>query len=184
MPTQFTLFEPDTHVNNIYITDKPVEVSALLPHHDIVKDKYFIYPTNGTHPYANFDKKLATRDYPFVEDRDYHNTGRTKIVGLIVRDRICYPYIQLLKNSIRKFPSITKTEQKLICFHKLVGRAFLNPGDLDPYHESTVVDHIDGRPWNFRLNNLRFITKSENSKNWKKVSKQEIFDIAKLNRRF
>ena len=51
---------------------------------------------------------------------------------------------------------------------------FLNPGNLDPYdYDVTVVDHKDSKPWNYRLNNLRFVTRSENSKGARARSKKE-----------
>ena len=186
---QLSLFETETCINNVYITDKPVDVSTLLPEDNIIKDRYFIYPNNGKHPYADFDKSLNTKDYPFIEDRNYKSTGRKKVLHVVVRDRISYPYVMLSKNSTKKFPSHKKSwkptnEQKAICIHKLVGRAFLDPGNLDPYHNATVVDHIDNKTWNYRLNNLRFVTRSENAKGCLRISKQEIFEIAKKNRRF
>ena len=181
---QLSLFETETHINNVYITDKPVDVSTLLPEDNIIKDRYFIYPNNGKHPYADFDKRLNTKDYPFIEDRK-----KKKVLHVVVRDRISYPYVMLSKNSTRKFPSKKKSwkatnEQKSICIHKIIARAFLDPGNLDPYHNSTVVDHIDNKTWNYRLNNLRFVTRSENAKGCLRISKQEIFEIAKKNRRF
>jgi len=185
---QPSLFETETHVNNVYITDKPVDVSTLLPEDDIIKNRYFIYPTGGKHPYSNFDKSLNSKEYPFIEDRN-PKTGKARVLHVVIRDRISYPYVTLAKNSTIKFPSHKKSwkptnELKLICIHKIIARAFLDPGNLDPYHNSTVVDHIDNKTWNYRLNNLRFVTRSENHKGWKKIDKQEIFEIAKKNRRF
>ena len=186
---QLSLFETETHINNVYITDKPVDVSTLLPEDDVIKDRYFIYPNNGKHPYADFDKRLNTKDYPFIEDRDSRFMKKKKVLHVVVRDRISYPYVMLSKNSTKKFPSKKKSwkatnEQKSICIHKIIARAFLDPGNLDPYHNSTVVDHIDNKTWNYRLNNLRFVTRSENAKGWKKIDKKEIFEIAKRNKRF
>ena len=182
---QLSLFETETHINNVYITDKPVDVSTLLPEDDVIKDRYFIYPNNGKHPYADFDKRLNTKDYPFIEDRDSRFMKKKKVLHVVVRDRISYPYVMLAKNSTRQsFYRKPTNEQKAICIHKLAGRAFLDSGNLDPYHNSTVVDHIDNKTWNYRLNNLRFVTRSENGKGWKKIDKKEIFEIAKKNRRF
>ena len=68
-----------------------------------------------------------------------------------------------------------------ICIHKLAARAFLNAGNLDPYdYDVTVVDHIDSKPWNYRLKNLRFVTRSENSKGARARSKKEIFEVGLL----
>ena len=94
---QLSLFETETCINNVHITDKPVDVSTLLPEDNIIKDRYFIYPNNGKHPYANFDKSLNTKDYPFIEDRNYKSTGRKKVLHVVVRDRISYPYVMLAK---------------------------------------------------------------------------------------
>ena len=168
---QLSLFETETHVNNIYITDKPVDVSTLLPEDNVIKGRYFIYPNHGKHPYSAFDKSLNSKEYPFIEDRNYKLTGKKKVLHVILQRTL-----QSKKNM--------KMGDKQVCLHKLVGRAFLDPGTLDPYDGYTVVDHIDNKTWNYRLNNLRFVTRSENTKGWKKIDKQEIFEIAKRNRRF
>ena len=84
-----------------------------------------------------------------------------------------------LRNNSLKLKNVS------ICIHKLVARAFLNPGELDPYDYSiTVVDHIDGKPWNYRLNNLRFVTRSENAKGARVRSKEQIFKVGLLKELF
>jgi|TARA_R100001530_G_scaffold63299_4_gene45502 hypothetical protein len=178
---QLSLFEPKTHVNNTYVTDKPVDVSTIMDKNDIIiKDKYFIYPNHGTHPFEKYDKKLSSHDYPFLEDRHYKKTGNRGIVTITTRKGIIYPYVSLQRAKIAP----GQGEQKLICFHKLVGRAFLDPGELDPYDNSTVVDHIDGKVWDYRISNLRFVTRSANTKGNKNVPKNDIFEVAKLEGRF
>ena len=178
---QLSLFESQTHVNNTLITDKPVDLSTVMDKDKpIVKNRYFIYPTGGKHPYANFDKKLSSQDYPFIEDRNSGKKGQKRIIQITTRKGIIYPYIGLeLLN-----PQDGKGLSTLICIHKIIARAFINPGKLDPYDSYTVVDHIDGKPWNYRISNLRFVTRSQNAMGCKKISKKDIFEVAKKEGRF
>tara|TARA_R100001224_G_C3974401_1_gene133637 strand:+ start:228 stop:776 length:549 start_codon:yes stop_codon:yes gene_type:complete len=178
---QLSLFESQTQINNKLITDKPVDLSTVVDKDKpIVKNKYFIYPTGGKHPYANFDKKLNSQDYPFIVNRDYRNKGREKILEITNRKGVIYPYIGLeLLN-----PQKRHGNSALICIHKLIARAFIDPGELDPYDSNTVVDHIDGKPWNYRISNLRFVTRSQNAMGCKKISKKDIFEVAKKEGRF
>ena len=178
---QLSLFESSTHLNNVYITDQPVDLSTVMDKDKpIVKNRYFIYPTGGKHPYANFDKKLSSQDYPFIEDRNSGKKGQKRIIQITTRKGIIYPYIGLeLLN-----PQDGKGLSTLICIHKIIARAFINPGKLDPYDSYTVVDHIDEKPWNYRISNLRFVTRSQNAMGCKKISKKDIFEVAKKEGRF
>ena len=178
---QLDLFEAKKCLNNKYLTDKPVDVASIVPEEPLIpKNRVFIYPTGGTHPYSKYDKTLEGNDYPFIEDTNYGKKGETKIKEITIRDRVVYPYVALTKS----VKIVGRSRSFLICIHKLVGRAFLDPGKLDPYDKYTVIDHIDGKPWNYKVNNLKFLTRSQNSTGWKKISKAEIFAVAKLNKRF
>ena len=177
---QYDLFEEEKIVEKINLDQPPVEVSTLIPEVQVKKNKYFIYPTNGKHPFAAFDKKLDTNDYPYVEDRNYHNRGTKSSTAITIRDKVAYPVVSLAKETI----VIGRSRTISMCIHKLVARAFLKADNIDPYDKYTVVDHIDGKPWDYRLTNLRFVTRSQNNKGCKKASKQRIFEVGKLNKRY
>mgnify|MGYP003679820227 CR=1 FL=1 len=147
------------------IEDKTIDVADIIPDKKIVPKRYFIKPTGGKHPFAAYHERLNTEDFPYI------------------RDTIEYPYVMLQGTDLRN--NSLKLKNVSICIHKLVARAFLNPGELDPYDYSiTVVDHIDGKPWNYRLNNLRFVTRSENAKGARVRSKEQIFKVGLLKELF
>ena len=157
------------------IEDKTIDVADIIPDKKIVPKRYFIKPTGGKHPFAAYHERLNTEDFPYIIDTNWKNC-RIKTQHVVIRDTIEYPYVMLQGTDLRN--NSLKLKNVSICIHKLVARACLNPGELDPYDYSiTVVDHIDGKPWNYRLNNLRFVTRSENSKGARVRTKEEIFNI-------
>lgn len=164
------------------IEDKTIDVADIIPDKKIVPKRYFIKPTGGKHPFAEYHERLNTGDFPYIIDTNWKNC-RIKTQHVVIRDTIEYPYVMLQTIDSRK--NSLKRKNISICIHKLVARAFLNPGELDPYDYSiTVVDHIDGKPWNYRLNNLRFVTRSENAKGARVRSKEQIFKVGLLKELF
>jgi hypothetical protein len=164
------------------IEDKTIDVADIIPDKKIVPKRYFIKPTGGKHPFAEYHERLNTGDFPYIIDTNWKNC-RIKTQHVVIRDTIEYPYVMLQGTDLRN--NSLKLKNVSICIHKLVARAFLNPGELDPYDYSiTVVDHIDGKPWNYRLNNLRFVTRSENAKGARVRSKEQIFKVGLLKELF
>ena len=164
------------------IDDKTIDVADIIPDKKIVPKRYFIKPTGGKHPFAEYHERLNTGDFPYIIDTNWKNC-RIKTQHVVIRDTIEYPYVMLQGTDLRN--NSLKLKNVSICIHKLVARAFLNPGELDPYDYSiTVVDHIDGKPWNYRLNNLRFVTRSENAKGARVRSKEQIFKVGLLKELF
>ena len=164
------------------IEGKTIDVADIIPDKKIVPKRYFIKPTGGKHPFAAYHERLNTEDFPYIIDTNWKNC-RIKTQHVVIRDTIEYPYVMLQGTDLRN--NSLKLKNVSICIHKLVARAFLNPGELDPYDYSiTVVDHIDGKPWNYRLNNLRFVTRSENAKGARVRSKEQIFKVGLLKELF
>ena len=176
---QLKLFMEEEKVfKNVQTNNKPVDVAKIIPTHNIVEGQYFIYPDGGRHPYYGYHERLNTIDFPYILNTNYRDKGSTEYQHVVIRDTIEYPYVMLRTTDKRK-SGTNKTCN--ICIHKLAARAFLNAGNLDPYdYDVTVVDHIDSKPWNYRLNNLRFVTRSENSKGARARSKKEIFQVGLL----
>ncbi len=82
-----------------------------------------------------------------------HGRVRNNTNGYIMKlmtDRYGYKYIGLTRDRKRKAHKI----------HRLVSFAFLDRND-----EHTDVDHIDHNRGNNRVNNLRWVTSSENQRN-------------------
>lgn len=80
---------------------------------------------------------------------------------------------KLLKHSYsNSYPSVilygnTREKRKSIAVHILLANVFIV--NDDPVNK-IFVDHIDQQKDNLSLNNLRFVTPSENSRNWKRKS--------------
>ena len=179
---QLDFFKKEHSHLDIDIDNKTIDVADIIPNHNVVSKRYFIKPIGGKHPFWMFDERLNTGDFPYIIDTNWKNC-KIKTQHVVIRDTIEYPYVMLQGTDLRN--NSLKLKNVSICIHKLVARAFLNPGELDPYDYSiTVVDHIDGKPWNYRLNNLRFVTRSENAKGARVRSKEQIFKVGLLKELF
>jgi|TARA_R100000005_G_C4967749_1_gene181902 hypothetical protein len=176
---QLKLFMEEENIfKNIQTNTKPIDVAEIIPNHNIIKNQYFIYPTEGRHPFYGYHERLNTIDFPYILNTNYRDKGIAEHHHVVIRDTIEYPYVMLRTSDTTKRGG---TRTCNICIHKLAARAFLNPGNLDPYdYDVTVVDHKDNKPWNYRLNNLRFVTRSENSKGARARTKEEIFKVGLL----
>ena len=171
------LFIKDTKKIDISQNDKPKDAADFIVEEKVIKNRYLIYPTNGRHPMHDYSEKdpngiLHTSDFPYILDTNYRCRGIKKRLNISLRDTIEYPYVQLTKEK--------GGAGKHICIHKLVARAFLDPGNLDPYDDKTVVNHINKNPWDYRLSNLEFVTRSENGKDNRVRKKQFIYDLGKF----
>jgi|TARA_R110002096_G_scaffold82578_3_gene192153 hypothetical protein len=172
---QLNLFKEPSKLK-VGVDYNTVDVASIIPNHNIVPNRYFMKPTGGLHPFAVFHERLNTGDFPYIINTNYKGKGTSKVQHVVIRDTIEYPYVMLQSLDKRKNNNSLKSVS--ICIHKLAARAFLDPDHLDPYdYDITVVDHIDGKPWNYRLKNLRFVTRSENSKGARVRTKEEIFKI-------
>ena len=179
---QLDFFKKEHSHLDIDIDNKTIDVADIIPNHNVVSKRYFIKPIGGKHPFWMFDERLNTGDFPYIIDTNWKNC-KIKTQHVVIRDTIEYPYVMLQGTDLRN--NSLKLKNVSICIHKLVARAFLNPGELDPYdYDITVVDHIDGKPWNYRLNNLRFVTRSENSKGLRVRTKEQIFKVGLLKELF
>ena len=171
------LFVKDNKSIPISQNDNPRDVSEVIPEEKIIKNRYLIYPTNGRHPMYELsvndpEGKLHSPDFPYILDINYRCRGIKKRLNITLRDTIEYPYVQLTKEN--------GGTAKHICIHKLVARSFLDPGNLDPYDNKTVVNHINKNPWDYRLSNLEFVTRSENGKDNRVREKEFIYNVGKL----
>tara|TARA_R100000935_G_scaffold519_2_gene1860 strand:- start:58 stop:603 length:546 start_codon:yes stop_codon:yes gene_type:complete len=164
------------------VDNNTVDVADIIPNHTIVPKRYYIKPIGGNHPFASYHERLNTGDFPYIVDTNYKNS-KIKVQHVVIRDTIEYPYVMLQSLDLRN--NSLKKKNISICIHKLVARAFLSPGHLDPYdYDITVVNHKDKKPWNYRLNNLEFVTRSENSKRPRIRTKEQIFKVGLMKELF
>ena len=89
------------------------------------------------------------------------NNGEYKIIGGSIQNR-GYKYFQLIRDG--------KRINYLI--HQLVAKFFI--GDRP---NGLVIDHIDRNKLNNNVNNLRYITQQDNSRNHERVNAEIPFDI-------
>jgi len=109
---------------------------------EIPKDRYYIYKTGGINPFMS---ELGPV-FPFVK------SDRGKILNLIP--------LSNGKDSPYPHFNINTYGRSLKCFmHKLVGLAFLKNDD---YENRYIIDHLDGNIFDYRPENLEWVTPSEN----------------------
>jgi len=111
---------------------------------DTPAHEYRIYKTGGTHFWGNVDPILfGEKNYPFVQNMKNGSIVNLAIYGL-------YPMLPYMKKK--------DGQNALGIFHRIVARAFIEkPDDKD------FVDHINHNGFDFRVNNLRWLTRSENN---------------------
>ena len=103
---------------------------------DIPKDTYYIFKTGGINPYMKEKGPI----FPYVQ-----NKQSKKILKVISSATVYYPRFSLPGYGLR--------------IHRIAAQAFIpNPRNC------IDVDHIDGNILNWCLDNLRWVSRSENVK--------------------
>ena len=115
---------------------------SLLP-----KDTYFIYKTGGINP---FMKELGPI-FPVI--KNYR--GKVLAQAPLTNGKdASYPHLHINVN-------VDGDKKSLKCFlHKMVGLAFLKNDDFE---NKWVIDHLNGNIFDYRPENLEWVTPSENA---------------------
>lgn len=138
---------------------------------------YFLYETGGPHYFSQCKNEIEPiyreNIWPFIYRVQTNPKTPLKngiLLGSISAAKMGYVVQRLyLKNETRKKRTYRTTKEE-ICYypreierplHRLVAQAFI-PND-DPENK-TMVDHINGNRVDFRVDNLRWVTPTENSK--------------------
>jgi len=145
---QLILLDSDYQLKNAPIV-KDIEWVNLESVTDLLKldapaHEYRIYKTGGTHFWSKIDPVLfGGNDWPFVQNMKSGAIVNLAIYGL-------YPMLPFLKRK--------DNQTALGIFHRIVARAFIEKPDGKDF-----VDHINHNGFDFRVNNLRWLTRSENN---------------------
>ena len=138
---------------------------------------YFLYETGGPHYFSQCKNEIEPiyreNIWPFIYRVQTNPKTPLKngiLLGSISAAKMGYVVQRLyLKDETRKKRTY-RTAKEEICYypreierplHRLVAQAFI-PND-DPENK-TMVDHINGNRVDFRVDNLRWVTPTENSK--------------------
>lgn len=111
----------------------------------------------------------------FKQSHNYDNVYLNKEGKIIGHDVLGYYYINPYLNTFEGsregyFKFHVPTKNKLALLHVEIARTFLG----DKYKAGLVVHHKDGNTHNNNINNLEYITKSENTKKyWATMTPEE-----------
>ena len=145
----------------IILEREKVDLSTLktlktrkIPMDVLPKGRYFIYKTGGINP---FMKELGPI-FPFIKN----DKGKILSQSPLTSGKDApYPHLKIYVKSSSK-----KQSQTLQLFlHKMVGLAFLKNDDFE---NKWVIDHLNGNIFDYRPENLEWVTPSENSYRRKK----------------
>ena len=155
----------------------------------VTPNKYVLIKTGGYHPFYNI-KELEEGDehyrkpiWPWIKKISgnlQHKKQYGKVNGSVSPKK---PYVNYTveKTTLDKHG---RPDRLKIYFHIAVAKAFCNPKKL--IHEqdggSYNIDHINDKPVDYRPENLRFVTKSENSIGYPqsiRVDRETIYKIHK-----
>ena len=153
---QLTLWEDP---KQIILEREKVDLSTLKtlktrqrPLSLLSKDTYFIYKTGGINP---FMKELGPI-FPVIKNYRGKVLAQTPLTN---GKDASYPHLQINVN-------VDGKKKSLKCFlHKMVGLAFLKNDDFENKY---IIDHLNGNIFDYRPENLEWVTPSENAYRRKK----------------
>lgn len=119
-------------------------------------DKEPIEVEEGWYLIPGYSRYLINKDYQL---KDTFN-GNIVMPSMRMND---YPTVYIASDADRM-------KNKKVDFHRLVALAFLPVPEVD-YGERIEVDHLDGTRTNYKLENLEWVTKTENYKRGRIASK-------------
>ena len=109
------------------------------------KDKYFLFKSGGINKYM----EEKGNSFPYIQNK---KTGKIYTAG--VSESISYPKVSITEEIDGKIIGF------YIAIHRIVAEAFI---ENDMPELKTLVDHKDGNRFDYRVQNLRWVTASQNA---------------------
>ena len=152
----------------------PAQLELFYPR--LLRETYVIHRTGGSHPFKHVKEasSIYHQDiWPYIErihwpdttDRANHwrQTHPSKQMNLNISFQHVYPYISLMgMETVLKYPKDKKpcwtNTSVYVQMHVAVARAFVTN-----IHNKGQVCHVNDDPADYRVENLRWVTPSENS---------------------
>ena len=144
---------------------------------DVSKGKYLLVKTGGYHPF--YEVKQALEKYrqniwPWIKKIGGNLQHKKKLGKINGSISVKKPYINYTveKNvDVFGYDKKGRPNRKKSYFHLIIGKAFVsNPRGL--IHQTDggdgVIDHINNHPIDYRIENLQWLTRSENSTGYPK----------------
>ena len=143
---------------------------------EVQRDTYYVFPTGGPHYFSQCTCEVLPiyreHVWPFIYRKKHSSQDYNKnrvMFGSIGLTKLDYIYQRVYsaheKQEKRTFrrgrPEVTIGPRNLErTMHRIVAKCFI-PND-DP--EKNVIDHINGNRVDYRVDNLRWVNPSENSR--------------------
>ena len=147
----FDSFELDIECGSV-IPSESVEVEKVLP--SVIPGKFKIHSTGGWHYFKDVpgaDSIFTKQIWPWIETYTERYERKRMMIPLITQNKGFYSFITLNNN--------TGFNNKKISMHKLVALAFLKKSDSS----KKIVNHKNGWKVDYRIENLEWVSHSENS---------------------
>jgi hypothetical protein len=151
-----------------------VDVHKIIP--EVMPNIYYLFETGGPHYFSKCTCEVESiykqNIWPFIYrvKNKFKATKSGVIYGSIGLTKLAYVWVRLYsidktRNFERYRYSTRKTEirpkELHLGLHRLVAKAFIK--NNDPANK-VVVDHLNGNRIDYRVENLRWCTPTENSK--------------------
>ena len=133
-------------ISDIKNIGSPVYTNTVIDYSILKKGQFILFKSGATSSYL---PELGNC-FPYI-----HNTKTGKIYEPKITGSYGYPKLALPVHKSKKYVSVT------IIMHRLIALAFI---ENDMPDKKWQVDHINSNPLDYRVENLRWLTPSQNNK--------------------